>query len=161
MRNKIGKLFFLLSVNGIFICSLFLLSGCSQKKNKIEYLICRDSIQYWDFISNTQQKSEIDETYCFKKGGSFIRYYFGKDGNRRILTNADNEVVVGKWSISNDSIFTIDFGRIKIANYNEDTIFFGKSKKMDMLIRVKGKIDLINLGDPGDTLPKFKLLPPI
>jgi hypothetical protein len=151
-----------MSKNKFFIVVFIItIIGCTQRKDEIKSVICRDSIQYWDLVSFNQQGSRLIETYCFEKGGVFRSYYIDKDGNRRILTNGDNKVAIGKWSISNDSIFSIDYGHIKIAKYNEDTIFLGKSKNKDLLIRVTGKIDLINLGDPGDTLPKFKVLAPI
>jgi hypothetical protein len=140
---------------------LFSLFSCSRNKENLEYLICKDSLQYWDLVSCKKQDVSVFLTYSFKKDGTYTMYDIDKVGNRRIMTYGNGDVEIEKWSISNDSIFTINVGKSKITRCNEDTIYLGMNEKRNLLIRVKGKINLINIGDPGDTLKKFKQLAPI
>jgi len=100
-------------------------------------------------------------TYRFKKDGTYTTYDIDKDGNRRIMTYGNGDMAIEKWSISNDSIFTINVGKSKITRCNKDTIFLGRIEKRNLLIRVKGKINLINFGGKGDTLKIFKQFAPI
>jgi len=140
---------------------LVFLFSCSRNKENLEYLICKDSLQYWDLVSFNKQDVTVFLTYRFKKDGTYTTYDIDKDGNRRIMTYGNGDMAIEKWSISNDSIFTINVGKSKITRCNKDTIFLGRIEKRNLLIRVKGKINLINFGGKGDTLKIFKQFAPI
>jgi hypothetical protein len=141
----------------IFIPIIFVfLLSCSDSKKEIQYIICKDSLQYWDLVSYSKAKVETTLTYCFKKDGSYTMYNVSDDGLRTIMTYGSGEVAIEKWSISNDSIFTINVGKSKILKYNLDTISFGES---NFLIRVKGKINPVKLRNHGDIIIKFKPYP--
>jgi hypothetical protein len=137
---------------------IIFLYSCTPNKSKLEKLICGDSLRYWDFISNGKTNNSPISTDCFRSDNTFISYEIDKFGNRRIMTFSDGKVAIEKWSVSEDSILTYNIGHIKISKYNDDTIFLGTTDKSNMLIRVKRKINLINLGDPGDTIKRFKQL---
>jgi len=140
---------------------IFCFLSCSQNKENIESVICKDSLQYWDLVTYSKQNVRVFLTYSFKKNGTYTMYDIDKEGNRRIMTYGSGEVAIEKWSVSKDSTLTINTGKSKITRYNEDTIFIGDNDKGSLLIRVKRKINLINVGDSGDTLKRFKQLAPI
>ncbi len=142
----------------IFLFALILLCSCTNNKKQLECLIHGDSIQYWDLVIYSEGKQKPLETDCFRNDGTFISYDIDNDGNRRVMTFGNGDIAIQTWSISEDSIFTYNIGKSKIIKYNKDTIFFGGIGKGNILIRVKEKMKIINLGDSGDTIRTFKSL---
>jgi hypothetical protein len=146
----------------VFIIIL-IATGCNKTKNKLEYQICKDSIQYWrwEFYDYGIKHAQI---FRFDKN-MFAQYYIDKDGNARQMTCGDNIVVYLKWSVSNDSVLTMNSSKSKILKWTEDTIFIGSLKKTDKSIdtvyRLDESLKVINKGDPGDTLKNFRTMAPI
>lgn len=146
----------------VFIIAL-IATSCNQTKNKLEYQICKDSIQYWrwDYHYFGIKYSDI---FRFDKNLVAIPYWSDKAGNVRLLTNNDGSEVSYKWSVSNDSVLTMNSSKSKILKWTKDTIFIGSVKRnnrIDTLYRLDGRIKVINKGDSGDTLKRIRALAPI
>jgi hypothetical protein len=154
MKNHI-KIIMLLS------CISALLMSCSSKQNKIKYLICRDSIQYWDLVSGNGDLIKCGSG--LKKNSIVKSFQTDENGNRWVSRDCENlsAYKCEVWSITKDSIFTTrlaDNGfvlmKMKILKCSFDTIY-GKNLKnrgMILFVRVRDLKSIINSGDKRDTI---------
>lgn len=132
--NKIYK------IKILIICFAFFYS-CSKSSEKINYLICKDSIQYWNYNMISKQRN-IWFTFSFDKNGNVKKYSFYK-GKRWLFEDYPNKPDL-KWSVSNDSIFRFLGVSEKITKICNDTIFSVniKSREKNIYYRVKGNLNI-------------------
>ncbi len=106
-----------------FFYCIFFLSCSNNKQKELEYLICKDSVQYWNFEWPRERSKFYGFTFSFEKGGKLKKFSFNKETNiRNIYWDIDNPEIC-KWSVSKDSILKIMGSKVKILKYNTDTIF--------------------------------------
>ena len=136
--------------------------SCNFKQRKMEYLICKDSIQYWDYIPDGRGAS-IKSGFGFNKKGIAKDFHIYEKGNRWVAKDCENSTKYEceKWSVTEDSIFTkkpsrniIYYLKMKILKCTDDTILGESlnSKGKILLIRVLDLKSIIKPGDPRDTL---------
>lgn len=130
--------------NVISILILFFLLGCSDKKGELEYLICNDSIQYWNY-NMIRDKQNVWFTFSFNKNGDVIKYSFNKKKNKRWFFDDNHVPGYGKWNVSKDSIFSFMGSSMKIIRYSEDTIYVKdvETNANEYFIRAKGDLHII------------------
>ena len=103
---------------------MFLLSSCNHQKKELEFLICKDSCQFWCLGSmDSVETRNID---CFCKDGQVKNYLLQEDNLYH-----PSKPFFQKWYASGDSIITLEgsktnFGllRLKMYEYTNDTIYF-------------------------------------
>lgn len=147
----------------LFLFFLFTTS-CTQKKAKLEYIICKDSVQYWKW-ENSYSDSIFWYISRFDSNGNFKEYWIDKFGNIRSRRDKNDHEKNYKWIVTNDSILNISNEvKSKIIKCTNDTIILESiegDKLIDTLFRQNEKIKVINKGDPGDTLKKIKSFGPL
>lgn len=107
----------------IFILVLFISFGCTNKQKELENLICKDSIQYWNYEWPRERAKYYGFTFSFDKSGELKKYSFNKVKNRRTLFWDIQDPDINKWSVTKDSILKIMGDKEKIIRYTEDTIY--------------------------------------
>jgi hypothetical protein len=118
--------------------------GCTNKKQELEYLICKDSIQYWNYEWTRDRAEFYGFTFSFDNKGNAVKYSYNKTKNeRRIFTDHPRQFKK-KWYVTNDSLFTFFDSTKKIIRYTEDTIFviYPETKEKGYYVRVKGKLNI-------------------
>ncbi|MEN2487941.1 hypothetical protein AAYQ05_09100 [Flavobacterium sp. B11] len=126
----------------VIILSLLISIGCTNKQKELEYLICKDSIQYWNYEWPRDRAEYYGFTFSFDKQGNVLKYSFNKEKNeRRLFTDIQND---NKWSITKDSILSFMGGNKKIVKITPDTIYAInlKTKEKVSFIRVKGNLNI-------------------
>ena len=144
----------------LFLVVCVLMSCTKSKKREIEYLLTKDSIQYFDLVtldpqhprSTTSISFSIDGTndsYRFNVSDRHIKPYF-KEPNQYGESN--------QWKMLNDSTILI-FGAYKaiIERYSEDSIFLDHH---EVLVRIKGdpKISKKSIRERDSLYIEFKKL---
>ncbi|MHA3789522.1 hypothetical protein ACX0HA_15025 [Flavobacterium hauense] len=127
----------------ILIAILF--CACSPKENNLKYLICKDSIQYWNYEWPRVRSEYYGFTFSFDKNGKVVKYSYDKEKNIRRLFTDGIDMSKEKWSISEDSIFKFMKDSEKIIKFNEDTIFAIDllTKQKVYYVRVKGDLNIV------------------
>lgn len=122
---------------------LFLLS-CSERTPDLNYLISKDSIQYWNYEWKRNFPDEFGKTYSFNKNGELLQYLYIKK-NKKLVIYKSALRNPKTWSVVKDSSLVINGDLYKIINYNEDTIRLGNFRYKDtsLLIRTNVKFDII------------------
>ncbi len=150
----------------ITLFALMFLIRCNNNRKSLKYLICRDSIQYWNYEWPRERAAYFGFTFSFDKDGKVKKYSFSKIKNRRILFTDYHQTPDLTWSVSKDSILTFFGSSSKIVYYSEDTIIiepFDSDKIKEMLIRVKGNLNINEQQFPtiiidGDTVKRENML---
>jgi hypothetical protein len=146
----------------IIIFLLFAIS-CTQKNANLEYLICRDSVQYWRW-KNYYEDSIFWDISRFDNHGNFKWYWIDKHRNIRSLIDHNDKDIRFKWYVTNDSILVINNRvKYKIIKCTKDTIILKTIKRENYidtfyLYRQNENIKVINRGDRGDTLRMQKTM---
>jgi hypothetical protein len=114
----------------LLLLLLLLLLSCSNKKKELEYLICKDSIQYWNVDRESNEDVEIYSfTYSFAKNGDVKKYGYRVDLNKRYPQSDCSPIDPNdclKWSIKEDYIVYKMYNfkdKIIQISKNEDTIY--------------------------------------
>jgi len=144
---------------------VIIMISCTHKKDELKYMICRDSIQYWESKHMWSDGERHLDIKRFDYHGIFKSYWVDKVGNIRSIRNEDNNEEISTWTLTNDSILVINkIPRYKITKYNLDTFLLKAiigGKLIDTLYRSDPRLKVINKGDIGDTLKKIRILGPI
>lgn len=125
----------------IIILVLCVFFSCTDKQNELKYLICKDSIQYWNYEWPRERAKYYGFTFSFDKRGELKKYSFDKVKNRRTLFWDIQDPGINKWSVTKDSILKIMGDEEKIIRYTEDTIY---------AIDIKYKIKSYYIRETGD-----------
>lgn len=128
----------------ILVLVLCISFGCANKQKELEYLICRDSIQYWNYEWPRKRAEYYGFTFSFDKNGKLKKYSFDKVENKRRYFWDIQDPDVNKWSVTKDSIFKIMGDEEKILRYTEDTIYTIslKGKIKSYYVRVKEDLNI-------------------
>ena len=144
----------------VLLLSIFIFS-CTNKQKEIEYFLCKDSIQYWNYEWKRNFPDEFGKTFSFNKNGNLNNYLFLKNSGLRKMYKEDVENLY-KWSIHSDSILKIMdhksnvFNTYVILKYSSDSIklvdleykdtsfLYLEKKKFKILLEDKPKNYLIN-----------------
>lgn len=130
----------------IFLVVLVLMSCTKSKKREIEYLLTKDSIQYFDLVTLDPQHPRSTTSISFSIDGTNDTYHFSTDDtDRHIWPYFKEPNEYGKsnqWKILNDStIESLGAYPIIIRRFTEDSIFlrFSDNKRVQaVLVRIKG-----------------------
>lgn len=126
--------------------------GCKSKVEKLQYLICKDSIQYWDYEWPRENAERHGFTFSFDKKGECVKYSNAKVRKKRTLFPDDFWEGRENWHFINDSILYCYTTYNKVISYSEDTIHLAdlcNNLYRSMLIRVKGDLNIIEEKWPG------------
>tara|TARA_B100001105_G_scaffold253107_1_gene246004 strand:- start:992 stop:1471 length:480 start_codon:yes stop_codon:yes gene_type:complete len=119
--------------------------GCKNTERELQYLICKDSIQYWNYEWPRDRADKFGFTFSFDKEGNVLKYSYNKQTNRRSLFS-DHPVLDPsmKWNVSADSIFNLMGSSKKIVKYNQDTIYAIdlRTKQKIFYVRVKEALNI-------------------
>lgn len=96
------------------------LTSCSDNSEKMKYLICKDSIQYWNY-NMVSANQNVWFTFSFDKNGNVKKYSFFK-GKRWIFEDYPRSGSL-KWGVTGDSIFKYLESSEKIIKISDDTIY--------------------------------------
>lgn len=126
------------------ILSLLISFGCTNKQKELKYLICKDSIQYWNYEWPRDRAQYYGFTFSLDKEGNSKKYSFSKKQNKRCEFWDIPDPSVNRWSVSGDSILSIMGVKKKIIRYTEDTIYAInlEDKTKVYYIRVKGDLNI-------------------
>ena len=135
--TTIKKIKFFVLLNCCFLMS------CSDNPKKLQFLICNDNIQYWDY-NMIRGEQNVWFTFSFDKNGNVLKYSFNKKNNKRWLFvdyGYDKEF---KWSVSKDSIFKFMGNTEKIIKFSGDTLFTYnlEDKEAKKYVCVKGNLNI-------------------
>lgn len=86
---------------------LFIMSGCTNKQEELSYLICKDSIQYWNYEWPRERAEYYGFTFGFDKNGTVKKYSYNKEKNKRWFFGDNRDPYNNKWSVTKDSIFKV------------------------------------------------------
>ncbi|MEO7977682.1 hypothetical protein [Flavobacterium sp.] len=128
----------------VIILSLLISISCTNKKKELEYLICKDSTQYWNYEWPRYRAQYYGFTFSLNKNGKLKKYSFDKVENKRRYFWDIQDPDISKWSVSKDSILTIMGVKKKIIRYTEDTIHAInlEDKTKVYYVRVKGNLNI-------------------
>ncbi len=128
----------------IFFLSLFISIGCTNKQKELQYLICKDSIQYWNYEWPRDRAQYYGFTFSLDKNGDLKKYSYSKVQNKRWEFWDIPDPSVERWSVSKDSILSIMGDKEKITRYTEDTIYTIslEDKTKSYYVRVKGNLNI-------------------
>ncbi|WP_427873479.1 hypothetical protein [Flavobacterium sp. MMS24-S5] len=128
---------------GLILFVLLCLS-CTNKKQELEYLICKDSIQFWNYEWPRDRSEFYSFTFSFDNEGNVVKYSYNKIKNKRIIFTDHPKQFKKKWNVTNDSIFTFFGSAKKIIRYTEDSIFvvYPETKEIGYFLRVKNKLNI-------------------
>jgi hypothetical protein len=124
---------------------LFITFGCTNKQEELNYLICKDSIQYWNYEWPRERAEYYGFTFGFNKNGTVKKYSYNKEKNKRWLFGDNRDPYNDKWSVTEDSIFKVMGDRDKIIRYTKDTIYVINIKYKIKGYYVKIKPESLNL----------------
>jgi len=127
--------------------SIFLLSNCNYqiKKKNIEYLICKDSCQYWSLVSKDSFDTKNIDYFC--KDGQVKNYLLQEDNLYH-----PSSAFYQKWYVSGDSIITLENSKtnsgllkLKMTECIKDTIYFhviNKNYNENLrFVKIKGRLN--------------------
>ena len=128
----------------ILVLVLCVSFGCANKQKELEYLICRDSIQYWNYEWPRERAVYYGFTFSFDKTSKLVKYSYSKTKNRRWKFWDIQDPDINKWSVTKDSILKIMGDKEKIIRYTADTIYTMslKYKVKSYYVRVKGDLNI-------------------
>lgn len=130
----------------VIIVSLLITFGCTNKQKELEYLISKDSVQYWNYEWPRDRTQYYGFTFSLNKNGKLKKYSFDKVENKRRYFWDIQDPDISKWSVSKDSILTIMGVKKKITRYSEDTIHAINLEDNTKVyyVRVKGNLNIDN-----------------
>jgi len=128
------------------ILSLFIFFSCANKQNELQFLLCKDSVQYWNYEWPRYRAEYYGFTFSLDKNGDVKKYSFDKVENKRRYFWDIPDPSINRWSVSKDSILSIMGVKEKIIRYTEDTIYTVniKDKSKGYYVRVKGNLNIDN-----------------
>lgn len=128
----------------VIILSLLISFSCTNKQKELEYLMCKDSIQYWNYEWPRERAQYYGFTFSLDKDGNLKKYSFDKVENKRRYFWDIPDPSASRWSVSKDSILNIMGDKEKITRYTEDTIYTIslEDKTKSYYIRVKGNLNI-------------------
>lgn len=135
--------------------------GCNNKQRELEYLICRDSIQYWNIEWPRDRAEYYGFTFSFDKKGNVVKYSYNKTNKFRFVFTDHPRMFKKTWNVTDDSIFTVFETPRKIIRYTDDTIFVlnPETNTKSYYVRVKGKLNILNASEiENEIRPKKKAL---
>ena len=132
-----------LRIKYLLIFQCLLLISCSDNSKELKFLICNDSIEYWDY-NMIRQTQNVWFTYSFDKNGTVRKYSFNKGKNKRWLFSDYGYQKEFKWEVKKDSIFTFMGTNQRIIKISKDTLltYNLEDKKFEEYIRVKGNLNI-------------------
>lgn len=133
----------------ILIVILLTSIGCGNKQKELEYLICKDSVQYWNYEWPRDRAQYYGFTFSLSKNGKLRKYSYDKVKNRRSVFWDIQDPDISKWSVSKDSVLTVMGDKDKIIKYTDDTIYvIGlQNKTKSYYVRVKGDLNISKDGN--------------
>lgn len=128
----------------VLILFVLLCLSCTNKKQELEYLICRDSIQFWNYEWPRDRSEFYGFTFSFDNEGNVIKYSYNKITNKRRVFTDHPRRFTNTWNVTKDSLFTFFQSTEKIVRYTDDTIFvvYPETKEKAYYVRVKGKLNI-------------------
>ncbi|WP_017498023.1 hypothetical protein [Flavobacterium sp. WG21] len=128
----------------ILIVILLISIGCTNKQKELEYLICKDSTQYWNYEWPRDRAQYYGFTFSLSKDGKLKKYSYDKIKNRRSFFWDIPDPDISKWSVSKDSVLTVMGDKDKIIKYTDDTIYVIslQNKTKSYYVRVKGDLNI-------------------
>ena len=72
-----------INMKRILVLVLCISFGCANKQKELEHLICRDSVQYWNYEWPRKRAEYYGFTFSFDKNGELIKYSYSKVKNKR------------------------------------------------------------------------------
>lgn len=135
----------------ILILIAFLSFSCKNKQEELKYLICKDSVQYWNYEWPRDRAQYYGFTFAFNKNGKLKKYSYSKVKNKRWEFTDIRDPNIRKWSVTKDSILTVMGVKKKIIRYTKDTIYAInlEDKTNVYYIKVKGDLNI----EEDDILP--------
>ena len=127
----------------LIILKCFFFISCSNNSKKINFIICKDSVQYWDY-NMIRGSQDVWFTYSFNKNGIVQKYSYNKETNKRWLFLDYGYEKEFKWKVTDDSILNFMDSKLKIIKISDDTIFTfnKKTKEFERYMRVRGKLNI-------------------
>lgn len=128
---------------------LFVLVSCNSltKEKELSNMISGKHYQYWDYEWPRDDADQHGFTFKFEKNGNLTKYSYNKTKNeRRIFSDYPSSEIddIWKWKIYKDSTLILLGDTLKIIYYTRDTIIFNdKTLENEMLIRVKGNLNIV------------------
>ncbi|WP_374173591.1 hypothetical protein [Flavobacterium tructae] len=137
----------------ILFVILLILIGCTNKQKELEYLICKDSIQYWNYEWPRDRAQYYGFTFSLSKDGKLKKYSYDKIKNRRSFFWDIQDPDISKWSVSKDSVLTVMGDKDKIIKYTDDTIYVIslQNKTKSYYVRVKEDLNI----SKNDNIPNL------
>lgn len=144
------------------------MSCTESKKREIEYLLTKDSIQYFDFVTLDPKHPRSTTSISFSIDGTNDTYHFSTDDTDRHIwpyfkeTNEYGQS--NQWRIVNDStIETLGSYTYVIRRFTEDSIFLGYDDVKGVravLVKIKGdpKISKKSIRERDSLYIEFKKL---
>jgi hypothetical protein len=130
----------------ILLLSIFIISlvSCKNNQKEMQFLICKDSIQYWNYEWPHYRSENYGFTFSFNKNGKILKYSFNKDTNERRFFADNHRPGYSNWNVSEDSILTLFDSPCKILKMTEDTIyvFESETRLKAKYIRVKSELNI-------------------
>ena len=128
----------------ILVLVLCISFGCANKQKELEYLICKDSVQYWNYEWPRKRAEYYGFTFSFDKNGKLKKYSFDKVENKRRYFWDIQDPDINKWSVTKDSVLKVMGDKEKILRYTEDTIYTVslKYKIKSYYVRVKEDLNI-------------------
>lgn len=125
------------------IIFLLIFISCSSSSENMSYLICNDSIEYWDY-NMIRNEQNIWFTFSFDKNGEVLKYSYRKDKQLRWLFNDYRFQTKFTWSISNDSVLSFMGSKSKIVEITKDYILAKDliTDEKNEYFRVKGNLNV-------------------
>lgn len=109
--------------NTILILLSILTLSCSNPKKNLEFAICKDSIQYWNYEWPHRRSEFFGFTFSFNKNGKALKYSYDKKSNTRALFTDYHYSGIERWKVTKDSILTLFGSDMKITSYSENEIY--------------------------------------
>ena len=122
---------------------LLIFTSCSNSSEDMSYLICNDSIQYWDY-NMIREEQNIWFTFSFNKNGEVVKYSYNKNKQLRWLFDDYHFQTKFTWSISNDSVLSSMGSKSKIVKITNDYILAKdlETDEKEEYFRVKGNLNI-------------------
>ena len=108
--------------NPVLFLLLLLSIGCENTQKDIEYIICKDSIRYWNYEWKHKHSESFGFTFSFDTNGKVLKYSHRKESNTRKLFEDSHVPGFGSWKVTKDSVLTFMNSQYKITSYSKDTI---------------------------------------
>lgn len=65
-------------MKNVLVLSLLISIGCTNKQKELEYLICKDSIQYWNYEWPRDRAQYYGFTFNLSKNGNYKKTLLAK-----------------------------------------------------------------------------------